>query len=174
MKTIKILLVIAAFITFGISALKAEDGSRLWLRYNSGANATVTSKVKNSKTTEIAIEELKSQWRGTPVELLIKQDKTLCVDGFKVQGSKFKVQIIANTDKGLLYGAYHLLRLQATGQISDNLDITENPKYKIRILNHWDNLNGSIERGYAGKSLWNRDELPAIISPRYEEYARAN
>ena len=55
-----------------------------------------------------------------------------------------------------------------------SLNISERPDYRIRILNHWDNLDGTIERGYAGHSLWKWDELPSVVSPRYEAYARAN
>jgi alpha-glucuronidase len=67
-----------------------------------------------------------------------------------------------------------MLRMQQTGASMNRLDIKESPSYKIRILNHWDNLDRTIERGYAGRSLWNWDELPATLSPRYEVYARAN
>ena len=58
-------------------------------------------------------------------------------------------------DAGLLYGAFQLLRMQQTGASMNRLDIKESPSYKIRILNHWDNLDRTIERGYAGRSLWN-------------------
>jgi alpha-glucuronidase len=74
---------------------------------------------------------------------------------------------------GVLYGAFHLLRLLQTNKQVASLDISEVPKIKRRILNHWDNLAGSIERGYAGNSLWNWGQLPGTISPRYRDYARA-
>jgi alpha-glucuronidase len=69
---------------------------------------------------------------------------------------------------------FHLLRLMQTHSAISNLDIHETPSYERRILNHWDNIDGSIERGYAGRSLWNWEELPETISPRYTEYARTN
>jgi alpha-glucuronidase len=84
------------------------------------------------------------------------------------------VTIESATAQGLLYGAYHLLRLQEMGQAEGEIDVVESPHYDIRILNHWDNLDRSVERGYAGRSLWNWEELPAVVSPRYEAYARAN
>ena len=76
--------------------------------------------------------------------------------------------------QGLLYAAYHLLRMQATGQNVTATQTTENPAYSLRILNHWDNMDRTVERGYAGQSLWNWEELPNTLSDRYKEYARAN
>jgi alpha-glucuronidase len=82
--------------------------------------------------------------------------------------------IAATTDIGVLYGAFHFLRLLQTHQRIDALAITERPHIQHRVLNHWDNLDGSIERGYAGRSLWNWYTLPDYTSPRYTDYARAN
>jgi alpha-glucuronidase len=82
--------------------------------------------------------------------------------------------IAANTDIGVLYGAFHFLRLLQTHQRIDTLAITERPRIQHRILNHWDNLDGSIERGYAGRSLWDWYTLPGYKSSRYTDYARAN
>jgi alpha-glucuronidase len=84
------------------------------------------------------------------------------------------IAIASTTDLGALYGTFHFLRLLQTGQPIAQLNINEKPKVQIRMLNHWDNLNGSIERGYAGGSLWQWKELPGTISPRYADYARAN
>ena len=153
----------------------AEDGNRLWLRGNAGYNAAVVSNRK-SAIIDVAIRELQTQWSGSKVHLSVSNSKTLPgKDGYTITGNRNSgVTIQALTDRGILYGAYHLLRLQNTGNISGELKIVESPKYDIRILNHWDNLNGSIERGYAGRSLWKWDELPDTISPRYAEYARAN
>lgn len=91
----------------------------------------------------------------------------------ETNGTKLTV-IGANEDLGLLYGSFHFLRLIQTGQPLDHLDIVSRPRVQYRLLNHWDNLDGSIERGYAGKSLWKWDELPEQIDPRYHDYARAN
>ncbi|TKC63657.1 alpha-glucuronidase [Pedobacter hiemivivus] len=82
--------------------------------------------------------------------------------------------IASNTDIGLLYGSYHLLRLIQTRHSIQKLLIVEKPKIQHRVLNHWDNLNGTIERGYAGSSLWDWQRLPGYLDPRYTDYARAN
>lgn len=84
------------------------------------------------------------------------------------------ILITANSEIGVLYGTYHLLRLIQTGASPNQLPIASSPKIKVRILNHWDNLNGSIERGYAGQSLWKWEELPGKVDPKYAAYARAN
>lgn len=81
--------------------------------------------------------------------------------------------IASESPVGCLYGAFHLLRLLGTHQSVDNLDISESPKVKRRILDHWDNLDGSIERGYAGKSLWKWQELPGHVDERVTDYGRA-
>jgi alpha-glucuronidase len=99
-------------------------------------------------------------------------------EGYLIRSLKIKnkniIVITANSDIGVLYGTYQFLRLVQTGGDLANLDILSSPKIKVRILNHWDNLNGSIERGYAGQSLWNWNDLPDKIDPRYKDYARAN
>lgn len=82
--------------------------------------------------------------------------------------------ICANEDAGLLYGVYYFLQLLQTEQNTAKLSITNVPHIKNRILNHWDNLNGSVERGYAGESIWKWEELPGKVSKRYTDYARAN
>ena len=89
-------------------------------------------------------------------------------------GSRQVTVIASDGDTGLLYGAFHFLRLLQTHQPIRDLNIAERPRLQVRLLNHWDNLDGSIERGYAGRSLWKWDELPARVDPRVEDYARAN
>lgn len=155
----------------------AEDGSRLWLRQATNAKATVTCKSTN-ETAQLAKAELQQAWKGAPVVLNKTKDKELrklATDSYRIrtidQGKQ--VEISSTTDAGLLYGAYHLLRLQATQADTQSLDIIESPAFDLRILNHWDNLDRRVERGYAGFSLWNWEELPTL-SPRYKEYARAN
>lgn len=157
--------------------LFAEDGSKLWLRFpdsQKGISADkIISKGKNP-TIEIAKKELMNHWQGQVVEL--KTDKSLknLKDGYIIKSNSEKITISAAKESGLLYGVFHILRLQQTKSDINNLNITEKPSYDIRILNHWDNLDGTIERGYAGHSLWKWEDLPNKISPRYEEYARAN
>nr|WP_256869427.1 alpha-glucuronidase family glycosyl hydrolase [Sphingobium lactosutens] len=82
--------------------------------------------------------------------------------------------IAANSDVGLLHGAYHWLRLAQSGARVDSLNIVSAPKIGLRLLNHWDNLNGTVERGYAGQSIWDWWRLPDWKGPRYTDYARAN
>ena len=82
--------------------------------------------------------------------------------------------IAANSDVGVLYGAFHFLRLLQTEQPIDKLEIVSAPRIQIRILNHWDNLDRTVERGYAGQSLWDWHKLPDYLDPRYTDYARAN
>jgi alpha-glucuronidase len=84
------------------------------------------------------------------------------------------IAVASEGEVGALYGVFHLLLLMQTGQPIERLDIAERPKVQLRMLNHWDNMDGSVERGYAGRSLWQWSELPARIDPRYVDYARAN
>jgi len=84
------------------------------------------------------------------------------------------IVVASRGEVGALYGAFHLLRLLQTGQPIAALDLTERPRIRRRVLDHWDNLDGTIERGYAGRSLWKWDELPGRVDPRVHDYARAN
>jgi alpha-glucuronidase len=84
------------------------------------------------------------------------------------------VVVASQGEAGALYGAFHLLRLLQTSSPLAGVDVAERPRVQLRLLNHWDNLDGSIERGYAGQSLWKWDELPGRIDRRVEDYARAN
>lgn len=161
-----------------LCSARAEDGSRLWLRYDTTRNATVTCG-KQSATLDIAASELRKAWKGLPVTLLINNSKELRVlgeEGYHIRLSDDGRQVVISSigEQGLLYGAFHLLRLQESGADLSRMNITERPAYDLRILNHWDNLDRTVERGYAGQSLWNWEELPDIRSDRYAEYARAN
>jgi alpha-glucuronidase len=99
-------------------------------------------------------------------------------EGFVIRQARVQnhpvIAIASEGDVGALYGAFHFLRLLQTGSAIDRLNVMEQPRVQLRMLNHWDNLNGSIERGYAGGSLWQWGELPGTVSPRYADYARAN
>lgn len=160
------------------SPASAEDGSRLWLRYATDGNAVVTCN-RQSPIVDIATAELRKGWKGGAVTLNLlrnKETRILGEEGFHLSASDEgrKISITSAGERGLLYGAFHLLRLQETGADWTRLDIKESPAYDLRILNHWDNLDRSIERGYAGRSLWEWDALPSTLSDRYAEYARAN
>lgn len=103
---------------------------------------------------------------------------TLGREGFLIRSVKIDgvpvVVVTGNEDVGLLYGSFHLLRLMQTEPSLGDVDIRSKPRIQYRLLNHWDNLDRSVERGYAGKSLWKWDELPETIDQRYRDYARAN
>lgn len=156
--------------------LWAEDGSRLWLRQTPVNQASVCCLV-TSPTLAVAREELAALWQGGEVDLQLCADEThrrLGKEGYTIRTSEGKTVLEAATEQELLYATYHLLRLQAEGADCTRLDIREKPAFDIRVLNHWDNLDGTVERGYAGRSLWKWEELTDSVPARYREYARAN
>ena len=163
---------IIIFLLFVIQ-ISAEDGSKLWLRNDTSNHASVTCNNK-SQTATIAVDELQKAWKGVPITLTIREDCSKGEEGFCISSNSKDITLSAKSPIGLLYGAFDLLRRQATNENLNNIDISETPFYSLRILDHWDNLDGSIERGYAGKSLWKWKDLPSNISDRYKEYARAN
>ena len=99
-------------------------------------------------------------------------------EGFVIRsariGNRSAIAIASEGEIGVLYGTFHFLRLVQTGQPIEKLSVVERPTVQLRLLNHWDNLDGTIERGYAGRSLWQWQDLPGTLSPRYTDYARAN
>ncbi len=116
---------------------------------------------------------------GSPQLAALKLDlEALGGEGYLIRSVRIDgrpaTAVAANTDVGALYGAFHFLRLVQTGQSLDALDIREVPKLKVRVLNHWDNLDRHVERGYAGESIWDWHRLPGWKDPRYTDYARAN
>ncbi len=126
-----------------------------------------------------------SLWLGTREQLsqVLSLDqqvkiKNLGEDGFwigkiEVNGKSY-LSIVGNRPVGVLYGAFHWLKSIQTGAFNQNTEITDSPKVKLRMLNHWDNLDRTVERGYAGFSIWDWHKLPGYIDPRYIDYARAN
>jgi alpha-glucuronidase len=153
----------------------AENGHDLWLR-NSNPKPVNVVCAKASGTITIAKQELQKGWMGevgASVLLVIKVDKTIRGDGYRI--SKNSVQ--SNTENGILYGVYDLLRRQQTGEAIQ--EEVCNPSYDRRILNHWDNVDGSVERGYAGQSIfWRKgnDALTVTEADKtlWQEYARTN
>lgn len=147
------MLTLLALFVAGIAS--AEDGSRLWLRYDTVRKARVTGQEC------IAAQELRNFYQGETVNLVI--DPTMPSDeGYCIEDGGSTLR--AKTERGLLYGAYALLRGEKQ---------SSQPFFKLRILNHWDNLDGTIERGYAGKSIfWSNDGAEANPS-LVREYARA-
>ena len=153
-----------------------SDGSQLWLGKQYANSCQVISQLPDDATAKIAKQELENNWRGKNVELKI--DKALNLgEGYNLyarpaqQGDniQYEATITASNPIGLLYGAYELIRLQNTDayntgsgnqqNFSKAIDETEKPQVGLRILNHWDNLDGSIERGYAGKSIFKWEEI---------------
>lgn len=188
----------------GVS-LQANDGAGLWLG-NEANDAKMRAKViapAGDATLSLAREEIAAHWQlGGPVTLVLDKGLNLG-DGYRVQAAcnsigctgSYSATISASTEAGLLYGAFELLRLQNTRAIDTggiapiagydgrNIDKTEQPAFSLRLLNHWDNLDGSIERGYAGKSIfWNCNLRPQTFGSRQPspgvqrliDYARAN
>lgn len=208
-----LLLLVATLICY---STRAEDGYRLWLRYEKVTDASKLQAYKQaigqvvvqgeSPTLAAVQKELTGGLSGllgqeitsaqnpgsksillagTPTNSpLIKglnlSDKLKSVgdEGYLLlstdkNGTKYTV-IAANTDIGVLYGSFHLLRLLQTHQDINKLSVTSAPKIKHRVLNHWDNLDRTVERGYSGFSLWDWHRLPDYIDQRYLDYARAN
>ena len=179
-----------------------SDGSQLWLGKQYANSCQVISQLPDDATAKIAKQELENNWRGKNVELKI--DKALNLgEGYNLyarpaqQGDniQYEATITASNSIGLLYGAYELIRLQNTDayntgsgnqqNFSKAIDETEKPQVGLRILNHWDNLDGSIERGYAGKSIFKWEEIKLgkngkggsiskSLHNRLITYARAN
>ena len=158
----------------------AGDGSELWLgslSAHGGAegdpNVTFDCKKQSATMSEVSRVLRMPVFNGYNINVSLKGDKSLGKEGYEIRNEGGKVKISSNTEIGALYGAYALLRLVGSGaEIPGKL--VETPAYDLRILNHWDNLDGTVERGYAGHSLWKWEELPDSVSPRYEAYARAN
>jgi alpha-glucuronidase len=175
------------------ASLHAEDGYRLWLRYQpladkvsredyAGALARVTLETPSgaeSPTIAAARDELVAGLRGTlgihpPVDLVAAAGPGTGPEGYDIARQPGGVVIRADDDAGILYGAFALLRHVETRFSSDPLEEASAPRVKRRILDHWDNLNGFVERGFAGSSLWDWFTLPDYIDPRYRDYARAD
>lgn len=168
--------------------VRAEDGYRLWLRYDRIENAPpvggvilATAAGAESPTIAAARAELVEGLSGlTGVVPSISIEKNAHAvagagdEGYSLRsGAGGVVRISANSDAGALYGAFALLRHIQTGGTLDGLDVASAPRITHRLLNHWDNLSGTIERGYAGNSLWQWFYLPDIRDSRYRDYARA-
>lgn len=175
MKRIKTYAVIIfSFLIVQSVPLKADDGHQLWLRSKLALPLVVECSAQ-SATLDIAISELYENWQGKAgdsIALNLVNDDRLTRDGFLLTENEVK----ANTDIGILYGVFELLRRQQTGQ-TVKYDVV-NPSYSLRLLNHWDNLDGSVERGYAGNSIfWSGADALRVSQKNlniWREYARAN
>ncbi len=196
-----------------VPALHAEDGYRLWLRYERISDMALLQTYRNSITgiylpgTSSAIRAAQHELQtalpalldkkvpllqqagaasiiaGTPAQLGAAANlpaaslqaagpEGFCI--FTTGAPVKKIMIGGNTDAGVLYGVFHFLRLLQTQQPIQALSIVSAPRVRYRVLDHWDNLNRTVERGYAGFSIWDWHKLPAYIDQRYKDYARAN
>ncbi|MGI4022121.1 MAG: alpha-glucuronidase family glycosyl hydrolase [Janthinobacterium lividum] len=205
-----------SFLLFFVVQVRADNGYRLWLRYDKVSNKTFYDAYRSSLTELVfpaksptlsaAHLELTNGIKGL-LQLRIPQKENITMNGALLVGTSASSKLIANlpvkeallqagkegyiiktlksngktvtviaanTDIGVLYGVFHFLKLMQTEQSIKALNFVDAPKNQLRLLNHWDNLDGSVERGYAGKSLWNWATLPQQITPRYIDYARAN
>lgn len=162
--------IIALLLAMIATGIHAEDGSRLWMRYKDGGTAAVMLTTPESATSGIAVRELKSYWHGGPVTLTTSPSLSGSNDAYTISYATDTTRVKARTDTGLLYAAYDMLRRQALGMHSEGV-VTGQPRFQMRMLNHWDNLDGSIERGYAGKSIFTWFSLDKA---KIEAYARAN
>jgi alpha-glucuronidase len=200
---------------FLYNSLFAEDGYRLWLRYNTIDNSTLLQQYRqqitsiscpvDNSTLFAALDELQMGLSGLlgkkmPSQMAVINgtvmmglpshlpfirslvgDTALAQlgnEGFIIRtirhDGKNVILITGNKEAGILYGVFHFLRLLQTHQPIQQLNISSTPRIQRRLLNHWDNLNRTVERGYAGGSIWDWQRLPGYIDQRYIDYARAN
>jgi len=204
----------AIYFILSATIVNAEDGYRLWLRYDKIDNPALLQQYRDNiagiqfssptPTLKVAKEELLNGLQGL-IDRKLKEQKTVAEkflvvgtpststiiqsilssgnlnlgsEGFIISAQKLNqkntIVIAANSDLGILYGVFHFLRLLQTHQDIRKLSVVSIPRIQNRILNHWDNLNRIVERGYAGASIWNWHLLPGYIDKRYIDYARAN
>jgi len=138
-----------------------------------GSELTLSPELTGAGAVVVGTPESSSVVAGLGDRLAALGSEGYLVEALDV-GGQAAIVVAANTDIGALYGSFALLRHLQSHRGLDGLSLTSAPKIKLRLLDHWDNLDGSIERGYAGRSLWNWSALPGTVSPRYTEYARAN
>ena len=205
--------VVVLMLLCSCTSVAADDGYRLWLRYERLPSRSINlyrQRIKSisvegkSATFDAIGRELSlgfTKLLGRPIVVGDRKDASVVVglphtstlvrkmgwdaelknlgpEGFRIRtvraGNRTIVVVASITDTGALYGAFHLLRLIQTEQSLDRLNVDEKPRVRLRLLNHWDNLDRTVERGYAGSTLWKWDELPEHVDPRLVDYARAN
>ena len=202
----------AALLLMIAAPARADDGYRVWLRYDPveapfrqryAAHATELVVAAQGPMVDAAASELQRGLSGLlsePIRIAPRVDREgavlltlanspevqglrlqttdLGAEGFVLRSTRFKGRAItiiaANSQRGLLYGVFALLRQIQTHRPVDTLNVRDRPTLSLRMLDHWDNLNGFVERGYAGKSLWDWQNLPQRVDARYTDYARAN
>ena len=183
-----------------LAEVRADDGYRLWLKYDqvpeAGLRKAWQAHAKNillpeptTPTLQAAANELQLGLQGLlgrpvpkgaapggggSIRLRVAPGAALGREGYRLTMTGGGLEITGATDAGVLYGCFALLRQVQTGQRPEALKLTSQPRIQYRLLNHWDNPNGTVERGYAGSSIWKWLELPERVDPRYQDYARAN
>jgi len=205
-------IVAMALILLAASPAAAEDGHRLWLRYDPvetplrqryAAHVSELVIDAHGPMANAAASELKRGLSGLlaqsiPARAQVDRDGAVIValagspelrllhlrtsglgtEGYAIRSATLDghtaTVIAANSERGLLYGTFALLRRIQTHQSLVQLNLRDAPALSLRMLDHWDNLNGFVERGYAGKSLWDWGALPQHVDRRYSDYARAN
>nr|WP_239474942.1 alpha-glucuronidase family glycosyl hydrolase [Sphingomonas sp. BT552] len=180
------IVLIAGLLSAGAAPALAEDGYDLWMRYPATTIAPDSVSVRgDTPMLRVAAAEVRRALpaqagaivlaRTAEVADLKLPTATLGDEGYLIRAVRLNGRpvtlVTGNTDRGVLYGAFALIRQRATGAAGD---LTSAPRVKLRVLNHWDNLDGVVERGYAGRSLWDWWTLPDYKDPRYVDYARAN
>jgi len=215
MRTLKLLRLVLSFSLIFPLKLAAEDGYRLWLRYDlltdqqllntyrtqikgwqlKGESASLQASrqelslglngLLGKQIAEVEIVDDATLVAGTVASSSViasldlgEQLSTLADEGFLITNTRYQdkniIAIAANTDIGVLYGVFHFLKLIQTQHALTHLNIQSTPQIRHRVLNHWDNLDRTVERGYAGFSIWDWHKLPTYEDPRYTDYARAN
>jgi alpha-glucuronidase len=183
-------------------ASDGDDGYKLWLKYEPVANAAVKAEYLRYTTfigqspkgdiVQSASRELQTglksllgknvtvlnSFAGKSGGIILKLESGTASgehkEGYRLQLSGTNIVVSSNSESGILYGTFALLRHMQMQLPLKGLNLTSSPKIQYRMLNHWDNPDGTIERGYAGSSLWKWYELPERVDPRYTDYARAN
>lgn len=211
------LLLLGCLLMSGLSPrLFAEDGYRLWLRYDliedeklrqsyaklltqvlvegegevlgsareellQGLSGLLGRKIPSVTSAGKASGIVAGIWGQSALISALIQEKEIVEmgpEGYRLLARRYnessQIVLVAKDERGLLYGAFALLRHLQQGLPLTGLDLTESPRVQLRVLNHWDNLDRTVERGYAGFSIWNFHELPDYLDPRYRDYARAN
>lgn len=184
------------FLLLGV-ALRADDGYRLWLKFDRLQNRSllqayrqcagfVENRFGETPILATAQKELKNGLEGLlgitlprvpRVQgggVVLEKRAGLPAEGYRISLQANKIYVRASDEKGILYGCFDLLRHFQNERPLSELNRSESPAIRLRMLNHWDNPLGTIERGYAGASLWKWYELPETLDPRYTDYARAN
>ncbi len=204
MSTFRHLLLLLVFVAAAHRSV-ADDGYRLWLKYDRLADAGQRAQYQKAArfiavagsgpVLRTAAAELQRGLQGllgqpVPVQasagapgggIVLKVDRSAidastpnAAEGYRIYAEKNNLVVASPSAAGVLYGAYAVLRrVQTSGPLA-GWAVRSAPRIRYRMLNHWDNPNGTVERGYAGSSIWKWDELPQRLDPRYTDYARAN